>query len=356
MEMTTLDAGLASTTNTASPPTESPAAPRPTSWEDAFAQAETSEARDAAPPATQPPVQDGSAPPIAEPPKVETQEAPAPETKEGPIPFKAHKTALENARVKAREEGREEAEQTFRQQYAPALDIYQALERDTPGTLIQLLDEAMTIPAYAQAITSHAARTLAAQRASGKADPMLSPETEPEPDLEMADGTRLYSEKQLKAREQWMQKQWRQSLDADLQPVMNLSQQIEQVKAQQAQTREWVEQHKPLIAEWQQMPGFREHREAIVKRQAELFETALRGGQRPNHLALLARAYREIVPATWQAQAQQQIQQQQQQLTASAVAKATGRTENPAATAPAPPRRPRSFDEAFERAFDGYQG
>lgn len=363
METATLDAGLASTTNTTAPaaPSSTPttaASPveRPTSWDDAFEKTSHLEAEAPTPePApTTPVVQDGQAPATAEPPPAPV-DATAPENT-GPIPFHVHKTALENARKKASEE----AVQQFQQQHADALSNWEALSRDVPGTLIQMLDEAMRVPQFAQVITSHAAKVMAGRR--GQQPQHQQPQAEPEPPMfvDGPNGEVIYDPGQVRKWQEWNARKTRAELEQQFSqqfaPLMELSQGVQQARQHETQVQQAVENFRPLLAEWEQMPGFTEHKAAIVKRQSELFEQAFNAGQRVDHMALLTRAYREIVPHKLQAQQQQTVQQHQQQLVASAVAKSTGRTDNPAAAAPAAPRRPRSFDEAFEQAFDGFSG
>jgi hypothetical protein len=347
MDTGTLDAGLATTTNTAtavtapSQPTPAPSpAARPSSWEDAFAQTEAT-AEQAAP--TTDEVTDGDAPTIAEPPTPEIAQAATPD-KEGPVPFKAHKTALENARTKAKEE----ALQTFQQQHGEDLQLAQAWRTDPIATFMWAADQIRSRPDLAPQLASLAGKQLAAQK--GK-QPQPQVEAEPEADLQMQDGTLLYSDKQLKKWHQWNAKQQDTRLAEQFKPLMQLQQGIQQLQQHDTQTQEFLQQAEPLMTELQQMPGFKDHLSEIATKQDELFRQ--HGG---NPVPLWYRAYREVVPPKLQAQQQQTVQQQQQQLSASAVAKAIGRTDNPAATVPVPPRRPKSFDEAFEQAFDGFTG
>lgn len=350
--MSDLASGLASTAN-AAPTTETPSAPapveapapqaeRPSTWDDAFAMTEPEAAPDPTPTATA-----GEVPTIAEPPGAEAGQATAPE-KTGPIPFDVHKTALENARKKAAEESIAQ----FQQQYGGHLQLAQAMQADPVGTITQLVAELQQHPQYGQQLRSHAAKVLG-QRQQPKAE-------EPQPDLVGRDANgqevTFYSAEQARKWQQWSAQQMRQQLTQEFAPVMEIAKEREAERAKTQLVAQAMDGYKPYVAEIQSMPGFSENKAEIIARQQELFKESIQAGTPVDPMALVMRAYREIVPAKLQAQQQQQQQKQQQDLVASAVAKSTGRTDNPAATAPAPPRRPRSFEEAFEQAFTGYQG
>lgn len=106
-------------------------------------------------------------------PAVETPPADSalhPGTKEGPIPFAVHKTALENARVKAGEE----AVAQYRQQYGWAESvpketlqewsgIASLMTSDPPAFLDKFFSEAAAHPTHGAAVRSWAARTLASR-------------------------------------------------------------------------------------------------------------------------------------------------------------------------------------------------
>lgn len=95
---------------------------------------------------------------------------PSPETKEGPIPFVAHKTALENARVKEREAVAKEWEPYAWAKQVPqaSLDrmsnIAQRMTTDRVGFLDSYYQEVANDPQSAAEVRSWAAKTLGSKQ------------------------------------------------------------------------------------------------------------------------------------------------------------------------------------------------
>jgi hypothetical protein len=267
------------------------------------------------------------APAIVEPPAVEASAA-----KPGEPPQERWPTILENARKKASEE----AQTQFQQQYAGHLQLAQAMQSDPVGTITQLVAELQAHPTYGPQLKSHAARTLAARQP--KAEP------EPTPDLVSRDANgqevTFFSADQARKWQQWNANQMRQQMTQEFAPVMQIAQERKAEQAKQQYVAQAVDGYRPYVDELQEMPGFSENREAIVKRQQEMFAAAVKSGQHVDPMALVMRAYREIVPAKLQ-------QQQQEQLATSALAKAAGRDANPASVVSSPPSPPKSLRESF---------
>lgn len=333
----TLDAGLASTTNAApaaSEPASTPAstpAERPTSWADALKQAEEAAASPSPAPTT--PEAQTPVPAIAEPPQA-TSEAES----VGPIPLDRHKAALENARKKAAEE----AAQQYQQQYGGSLEVIKALQADPVGTVIQLATELQSHPAYGQQLRSAAGRMLAAQR--GSKQPSAQPEPAPEADLELQDGTQVYSALAQAKREEWLKRQMQAEFGKQLEPLRQLHQRVQRAdQANQMQAQATKEASSRYQA-WSQQPHFEEHKADIAKAQTEFFE---QGHDSWTALGLAyAKVMKDVVLPKLQNQSKQDI-------VASAVAKAAGRSTNPAASVPAPPGRPKSWREALQQAGYG---
>ncbi len=106
------------------------------------------------------------------------------------------------------------------------------------------------------------------------------------------------------------------------------------------------------------MPMFDAHKDAILERQQELhdhaFESAKRGEGRYDPVNtpwnLMMQAYQEVVST----QALPKLQTQQtDSLVAQAARKRAASSSDPAATAPAQPRKPRTQDEVLDQAFEG---
>jgi hypothetical protein len=334
--MSDLAGGLASTANATpaaapapaevSAPASQPASsPTPVSLVDHLRQAE--EPASDAPPT---PEAQAPAPAIAEQPQVEA-------VAEKPSEPPQHRWAdiLENARKKAAEE----AVAQFQQQYRGGeLQIAERFKADPVGFITQAVAELQAHPQFGPQLRSHAARTLA-QRGP-KAEP------EPQPDLVGKDASgqevSFFSAEQARKWQQWQSNQMRQQLMQEFAPVMDIAKEREAEKAQTQYVAQAMDAYRPAIEEVMEMPGFKEHRVEIVKRQQELFDEAIKAGQQADPMRLVLKAYREIVPGKLQ-------QQQTAQLASSALAKAAGRDANPAAVVSSPPPAPKSMLEAFQQ-------
>lgn len=167
MDATTVSSTPSATTETPSPAAPATSAPSPAITPGQRPTMAEAFAADAAlHPETSPAVPDGATTPPAETPTPES--ALHPSTPPGPIPFAVHKTALENARVKAGEE----AVAQYRQQYGWAEQvpretiqewsgIAQQMASDPPAFLEKYFADAATDPTHGPAVRSWAARTLA---------------------------------------------------------------------------------------------------------------------------------------------------------------------------------------------------
>ena len=156
-----MEGTIDSTPTTSSEPSGASAAvsERPTSASQALTQAAASLSSEAA----------------ASPETSATGTAPAPDqtgalhpSTEGPIPFPVHKTALENARIKAVEEWRQQhgwAEQVDRASVLEAERLGSLYRQDRAGYVRQLLTEAAQDPTLAPVVRSEAARILGARHA-----------------------------------------------------------------------------------------------------------------------------------------------------------------------------------------------
>lgn len=290
-----------------------------------------------------PPTLEGSAPATAEP-STPVQGEAAPVTKEGPIPFQAHKTALDNARVKEREAVIAQLQQELTPIKAH-LPIAQAIARDveTGGIdgLNQLLAEYARHPQLGPQLRSMMGRALGQLR--GQAAPVA--DTEPEPDLESpvrdAQGQvvgyePVFSAKQLAKWQAWNTNRIKADIGQQFAPMRQLQERFVQAQEQESQTAAYVQRSSPLAEELKAMPGFEDHKQEIAKKQQALFDAT----PTADPMQLWFRAYREVVPSKLQAQ-------QQQSLESAALAKAAGRDANPAAVVASPPPTPQSMREAL---------
>jgi hypothetical protein len=344
-----------------SAPSPSAAESTPTTIDGALDQAfDDLTAPPAEPVAATPAAPAGEVPTTAEPPAGEPP--PGLEGKKGPIPFDVHDTALKNARQKAAEE----AEQRFQQQYGGALQVVQALQADLPGTLAQLLAEASAHPEYGQAVTAHAARLLAGKRG---AKPAADADPEPPRFADGPNGELIFDPAVDKQWREWNDRRIEKQLLAKVEEqYAPIKQSYEDTQKQREAAKQWAQYEtqvktraKERGQEWDAMPFMEKDsptRTAILKRQGELYEAlkaqAAQGQRRMNphedSWIALQQAYREVVKQQGLPSLQAKTQQQ---FVESAVTKSRGSQSDPAASAPAQPRKARTVDEALDQAFSG---
>ena len=267
-----------------------------------------------------------------------------PDGVKGEPPRERWDTILANARTKAREDALAE--------HREHLEVVQALKADFPGTLARLLEEGAGDPRFSDLLTAKAAALLNSRKQEAKAN------QEPEPDLQTADGAMVYSADQLRKWHQWNQKQTTAQLTEQFKPLQEMQEQFVQHREAQKLTQEAISIAEERGATWKAMPFFADHKEAILTRQQEIYAEAEAASKRgegrfdPVNTPWLAlqQAYSEVVTA----QAIPKLQSQQtDSLVATAARKRAASSSDPAAAAPAQPRKPRTVDEALDQVFDG---
>jgi hypothetical protein len=268
------------------------------------------------------------------------------EAGKGEPPKERWDTILANARTKAREEALA--------QHREHLEVVQSLKDDYAGTLERLLDEGVVDPRFAERLTAKAAALLSARRQQAKAD------EEPQPDAvtRYEDGSQepSYTPGQMKKLYEWRERQMKSGLMDEFKPLLEMKQQFEQVKQQRkdAETAMAIAQERG--AGWKNAPFFKENKDAILARQIELNDAAMEAAQRGEGRydstntpwLLFQQAYNEVVNS----QVIPKLQSQQtDSLVAQAARKRAGSSSDPAASAPAQPRKPRTVDEALDQVY-----
>jgi hypothetical protein len=318
--MSDLAAGLADSSNSPA----SPSVETPQTVDSVFDSAVTELSVDT-PSEPQTPAVDGDVP---------TTEAPAPAPVQpeelgeptGPIPFTVHKTALENARTKERESVLAQVQSEL----APILPVMQAITRDVQTGSVeglrQLLKEYGQNPATQAAFRAEMGRALSQMRGPKPA----VEDVEPEADLQTADGALVYSAAQQAKREQWLTRQWDARMQKELQPLKQTHQDAQKAK-ESAQKLEAVKASAiEAYTEWAEQPHFKENVKAIQAEQHRLWETGMKP-EKALRQAYLTVLNRDVIPKLQSNQHQSLVQQ--------AAAKVRASTDNPAASAPAQPRR-----------------
>ena len=262
----------------------------------------------------------------------------------GEPPRERWDSILENARKKARDEALDA--------HKDALEVVRQLQADPAGTIAQLLEEGSIDPRFSEQLTSRAAAILAARDKTAKAN------AEPEPDLQTADGALVYSADQLRKWHQWNQTQTEDKLTKQFAPLQQLQQRFEQHQQQVKATEEIAQAVSARWAQWESMPFLKENMDAIKTRQGEIYAEIEAQGQqglrrfdpKDAPFEALQRAYAEVVST----QAVPKLRSAQTgQFIADAARKRAGSSSDPAAQAPAQPRKPRTVDEALDQVFSG---
>lgn len=259
-------------------------------------------------------------------------------SKQGPIPFAVHKTALENARTKAAEETQQRLLQEWRSQVEPVLPHLNAITQDAQHGTIDGL--ASLIAAYAEnpqtapQLRSYFGRMLSQQRQPAQAPT----DTRPEPDLQTPDGALVYSNERLQQLMAWERKQLQQELAQQIKPLQDMRQQQEtqqRIAQQRDAALQWATSQ---LQEFRSDPDFVTHEKAVKERMAANPSWSLdRAWQQ---------VYRDVVVP-------QKLAQGNVQYLEAAAKKSRGSAPDPAASAPAQPKRASTLDEALDQAYGG---
>lgn len=321
---------VTSTTPTAAPATSAPSSPVSTGQRPTFAEAFAS---DAAPTSISPVTPEEPAATVQG--TAETTTSAPAEPEPGPMPFKVHKTALENARTKAREEARLE----FQQQYGWAQTIDRAsleqgaqlgqmYQQDRPGFIRQVLSEAMSDPEMAPLIRSEAARALGARTAQPQPQADLSPDI-PVMDQSGNVVAQTYSADRVQA---IVAKAVQDALGKEIAPLQADFKSRQDRDAAVRQHQEFQATVNDIYSEATDvLPGFKEHEAKI----AEVFATI------PGDPAkALRKAWQQVVGSTL-ARADQVKADQLKELQTKAAASGI----NPASAVIPSTKRPRSFND-----------
>jgi hypothetical protein len=223
----------------------------------------------------------------------------------GPIPFDVHKTALENARAKATAEWEQQygwAKQVDAKEFQ---QIQQIARHFTSGNVVEglqnLIAEIRQDPQHDAALRSLHAKALAAARGQATAPT----EQEPGPDLpiQLEDGrvVHLYSAEQQAKREAFLQKQWMQGVQQELQPLKQTHEQLQAQRDALAQEQRVTHFVTTTYADVQTWPGMAD--QANQKAVAQAMQSMnLPNDASPERVSLaLNAAYRQVVVPTLQA-------------------------------------------------------
>lgn len=312
---------------------ESGSAPveRASSWDEAYAQVDAAESAPATPEDT--PSADPTPAPATSAPAVPS--APVP----GEPPKERWSDILANTRTKVREEVLAEHQRH--------IEFGKAWEADPIAAARDTLRHLITDPQHGSVAASELGRLLRMVRkgadptGEAPAAPVAKPDPEPEPDLQTGDGQLVYSAPQLRKWHDWNARQQKAAFEAEIAPLKQLHQGLQQRAVLGQMWQQTQSRVKSVLDRYAQLPAFQEHRAAITTRVKELFDQGVTDPAEALGVAYAQILHGTVVPAAGASA--------QAQLVAQATKQAAGKSDNPAQSTPIVPKRPRTWDEAFEQ-------
>lgn len=264
----------------------------------------------------------------AAPPTTETTQTSEP----GPIPYQRFREVNEKAQAASKElEALGWAKGVDPRLAQNAIQLLTRAQQN-PLAFTEELETLRDHPVLGPQLRSWAARTLGFRN-------QPRPEVidqEPQPDIPLEDGRKVYSAEQQHKREQWLLKQWETKIDERIQPLAAKGQQIDQIVAEKEyaaiQMRSKAEASSEIESLKQQYPQFWEHRERV----AEVMEA--------NPRFTLSQAWAEVfVKDVGPKLAGQQA--------AAVNRKVSAGSANPQRPSGAPPSAPQDFHDALRQHF-----
>ena len=242
---------------------------------------------------------------------------------------------LGNARTKAREEAIAEI-QTKHQRH---IDWGQAIEAD-PRNALHLVKDVLRDPVHGPGMRAELGKMFGSLRQPAQTTPAPAADPEPPRFLTAPDGSLVYDPAVDQTWREWNNRQVVGEVRKEFDPLIKAHQ---TAKQKEAVVNLWHQTNRDVsgvIAQYKDQPHFREHKADILAHVEAQFKA--RPDVDPRVALGLAYSHvlhSKVLPS--------QKTQSQQDLVAQAVEKSAGRTDNPAASAPRPPGRPKTWHEAF---------
>jgi hypothetical protein len=185
------------------------------------------------------------------------------------------------------------AKSVDQQEFSRVVELARKASTDPIGYMQDFIQELQGHPQYGAQLRSLAAKALA-QR-SQQAAPV---DAEPQPDLpiQLEDGrvVHLYSAEQQAKREAFLQKQWMQGVQQELQPLKQTHEQMQAQRAAEAKQHEVTQYVSATYEDVQTWPGM--DQDANRKAVAEELARATVNSDDPREVSLaLNAAYRKVV-------------------------------------------------------------
>lgn len=138
--------------------------------------------------------------------------------------------------------------------------------QQNPLAFTEELETLRDHPQFGPQLRSWAARTLGFRNQPRQDAPVM--EQEPQPDIPLEDGRKVYSAEQQHKREQWLLKQWESKIDERIAPLARKGEQVDRIVAdreyQAIKANAEVSAKAEIDSLKQQYPQFEEHKRDIA--------------------------------------------------------------------------------------------
>lgn len=280
---------------------------------------------------------------------------------QGPIPYERFKPILENTRTKAHTQGeqagRQAAQQEVQQQYGWALQLGPERTQMLSSLATRLVSDPVEFigsaiqdlsqhPQYAPQIRSLLGKILAT-RGNGNGHVAESPQDlEPQPDLQLEGGYTTYSADQMRAHQEWRERQFAQHLLGQIRTELGpLQQDIAQRRERDtliAATQQANSFARDTLTEMRKLPYFQEQRaeiEQVFRAMPPMADNMVGQAIRDAYIQVLTTKVLPTLSSTAKSDLLSSLNQ-----------KAAASARNPASGSVARAGRPTSFEEALRQA------
>lgn len=186
-----------------------------------------------------------------------TEETPHAQTQEpGPVPYGRFREVNESAQLSKRELEQLAWAKGIQREHGEHLAAFYNRVRENPLSLLEHeVNDLLSNPQTAAQVRSWAARTLGT-RMAGNAGSLPQDTGEPQPDIELQDGSLTYSAAQLQARDAWRDAQMDSRIDQRIKPIQQFTEKQVAAQIKEQATRDATAQVTALKAN----PHFETHK------------------------------------------------------------------------------------------------
>lgn len=190
-----------------------------------------------------------------------------PPAEPGPIPYARFKEINEKAQAASKELEALGWAKGIDPQIVQEFARVQQIAKTNPLIWTEQLEAIRDHPVLGPQLRSWAARTLGFRQTSRLTEGVE--EQEPQPDIPLEDGRKVYSAEQLHKREQWLLKQWESRIDEKLQPIAQKGAKVDELIADREYAAIKAKADSDAKSEIdelnQRYPQFWEHKDDVVQ-------------------------------------------------------------------------------------------